>query len=260
MIGEMTKVCCTMTSALALSVLVAGCGDRTAPPGPDPAALLAADVAAGRAIYDNNGCANCHGTDGSGRGPNAAYMDPPPRDYRDPEAYKVGIDVDAVAESIAAGFSEDGGAMPAFSHLTAEQLRQLASFVVSLQRPESPLVDVVDAWVAETPPGTNVTAGYMTLVSSAELSDALIQVEAKGARTRVHATRDQDGVTAMESLDRVEFDDGGRVELTPGGLHLMLNGLRAPLVAGDVVEMTLYFESRTARRVSVPVLPRGPVN
>ncbi len=245
------------TTGIAVSIFVAGCADSTELPGPDPTALLAADIAAGRGIYDNNGCANCHGSDGSGRGPNAAYMNPPPRDYRDPGAYKAGIGVDAVAVSIASGFSEDGAAMPAFSHLTPEQLQQLASFVVSLQRPESERVDVEDAWVAETPPGATVTAGYMTLVTDPEEPDALIQVEAKGARARVHATREEGGSTAMEPVERLEPDAEGRLQLAPGGFHLMLNGLKGPLVAGDVVEMTLYFESNTARRLSVPVRPRG---
>jgi len=249
-----------MIWGIAGSIFLVGCGDSFEEPAADPAALLAADVEAGRRIYDSNGCANCHGSDGSGRGPNAAYMNPPPRDYRDPGAYKAGISVDAVAQSIATGFSEDGAAMPAFAHLTAEQLRQLASFVVSLQRPESELVEVEGAWVAETPPATDVTAGYMTLVHDAAPPDALVQVEAKGARARVHATRQRDGSTSMEPLERLELDVGAVVELAPGGLHLMLSGLRSPLVAGDFVELTLYFESHTARRLSVPVRRRGADN
>lgn len=250
---------------LAGSIFVMGCADSRHEPAADSGAAaapsLAADIEAGRTIYDNNGCANCHGSDGSGRGPNAAYMDPPPRDYRDPGAYKAGITVDAVAQSIANGFTEGGAAMPAFAHLTAEQLRQLSSFVVSLQRPESDDVAVEGAWVAETPPATEVTAGYMTLVQEEGAgADALVQVEAKGARTRLHATRVQDGSTSMEPLERLELGAGTAVQLTPGGTHLMLSGLRSPLVAGDVVEMTLYFESGTARRLSVPVRRRGAEN
>lgn len=249
-----------MMWGLPLSLLLVGCGESAEQPGVDPVAVLAADVEAGRRIYDNNGCANCHGSDGSGRGPNAAYMNPPPRDYRDPRAYKAGITVDAVARSIATGFSEGGAAMPAFSHLTAEQLRQLASLVVSLQRPESESVRIEDAWVAETLPETDVTAAYMTLFQDAAEPDVLVEVEAKGARARVHATRAQDSMTSMEPVERVELDAGGIVELAFGGLHLMLSGLRSPLVAGDVVEMTLFFESRTARRLSVPVRRRGAKN
>ena len=250
----------TTTLGLAVSLLLTGCGESTERPGIDPDAALLADIDAGRRLYDDNGCANCHGSDGSGRGPNAAYMNPPPRDYRDPEAYKAGITVDAVTQSIATGFSEGGAAMPAFSHLTAEQLRQLASLVVSLQRPESESVRIEDAWVAETSPETDVTSAYMTLVHDAAEPDVLVAVEAKGARARVHATRAQDGMTSMEPLERVELDAGGIVELVPGGLHFMLSGLRSPLVAGDVVEMTLFFESRTARRLSVPARRPGTDN
>ena len=245
-----------MTWGIIVSILAVRCGGSIEQPGAAPGVLLAADVDAGRRIYDNNGCANCHGPDGSGRGPNAPYMNPPPRDYRDPESYKAGITVDAVAESIAIGFSEDGAAMPAFAHLNAEQLRQLATLVVSLQRPESKFIRVEDAWVAETPSGTNVTAAYMTLVHDAPESDALVEVEVKGARVRVHETRDQDGLTSMQPLERVELGPVAIVELAPGGLHIMLSGLRSPLIDGDMVEMVLYFESRTARRLNVPVRRR----
>ncbi len=248
------------TWGLAVAIFAAGCGESVESPGTDPDVLLAADVDAGRRIYDDNGCANCHGSDGSGRGPNAAYMSPPPRDYRDPAAYKVGITVDAVAESIAAGFSEGGAAMPAFAHLTAEQLRQLATLVVSLQRPESETVRVEDAWVAETPPATDVTAAYMTLGHDASEPDALVGVEAKGARVRVHETGGQNGSTSMQPLDRVVLDPGELVEFAPGGLHLMLTGLRSAVTAGDTIELTLFFESRTARRLNVPVRRRNADN
>ena len=78
--------------------------------------------------------------------------------------------------------------MPAFSHLTAEQLRQLASLVVSLQRPESESVRIEDAWVAETSPETDVTSAYMTLVTT--------------RRSRMSSSRSRPRVRARECMLR----------------------------------------------------------
>ena len=48
--------------------------------------------------------------------------------------------------------------------------------------------------------------------------------------------------------------DDGRLEIRPGSdLHVMLMGLRAPLVAGSAVELTLRFER------GGPVVVRAPI-
>jgi mono/diheme cytochrome c family protein len=47
-----------------------------------PGQLLAGDVAAGRALYQQY-CSMCHGPQGKGNGPAATAMNPKPRDHTD---------------------------------------------------------------------------------------------------------------------------------------------------------------------------------
>ena len=47
-----------------------------------PSRLLAGDIAAGRALYQQY-CSTCHGPQGKGDGPAAAVMNPKPRDHTD---------------------------------------------------------------------------------------------------------------------------------------------------------------------------------
>lgn len=47
-----------------------------------PGVLLAGDVTAGRAIYQQY-CSTCHGPQGKGNGPAAAAMNPKPRNHTD---------------------------------------------------------------------------------------------------------------------------------------------------------------------------------
>jgi len=79
-----------------------------------------------------NGCGVCHGRDGSGKGPLAHTIEPPPRDYRDPSAYKQGTSVDAIADTIAVGIGASSK-MPQYPHLSAEERTLIAQYIVSLQ-------------------------------------------------------------------------------------------------------------------------------
>lgn len=86
----------------------------------------------GRALYAENGCANCHGTGGHGDGPVGKTLDPRPRDFRDATAFKRGTDVASIATAIAEGV-RGGGKMPRFEHLSQAERRSLALFVMSLR-------------------------------------------------------------------------------------------------------------------------------
>jgi mono/diheme cytochrome c family protein len=87
----------------------------------------------GRTLYQTNGCISCHGPDGHGDGPVGKTLTPVPRDFRDAGAFKNGTDVAAIARTLAAGLSVNGGRMPQFSHLTDAERRSLARFVMSLR-------------------------------------------------------------------------------------------------------------------------------
>jgi high-affinity iron transporter len=87
----------------------------------------------GRALYQANGCASCHGPNGHGDGPVGKTLTPMPRDFRDAAAFKNGRNVAAIASTLAAGLSRDGAKMPQFSHLTEAERDSIALFVLSAQ-------------------------------------------------------------------------------------------------------------------------------
>jgi len=87
----------------------------------------------GRLLYATNGCAACHGQSGKGDGPIAKTLTPPPRDFRDGDAFKNGGDVASVSRTIATGFTRDGGQMQAYGHLTESERQRLAEYVISLR-------------------------------------------------------------------------------------------------------------------------------
>jgi copper(I)-binding protein len=100
-------------------------------------------------------------------------------------------------------------------------------------------------------------AAYMVIRNRGSEPDRLL-----GARTgeaqaaELHGTTvDAEGVARMRPAEAVEIPPGGEAKLAPGGLHLMLVGLKRPLVEGTSFPMTLVFER--AGEVEVEVMVEG---
>ena len=115
-------------------------------------------------------------------------------------------------------------------------------------------LEVRDAWARATPPGAGVAAVYLTIVGG-DAADRLVAAKTdRAAMTQVHAVTESDGMARMREAGGVDVPPGTSVMLAPGGLHLMLMNLAAPLVAGQRFIVTLTFERSGTRDVAVAVL------
>lgn len=101
-------------------------------------------VSQGRTLYQENGCASCHGPDGHGDGPLAPNLPAKPIDFRDVSLFKRGSSEDAIAETLEEGISRVHTIpalhhthhellMPKFDHLTKTERRSIARYVISLR-------------------------------------------------------------------------------------------------------------------------------
>lgn len=93
-----------------------------------------------------------------------------------------------------------------------------------------------------TPNGRDVTGCYLTLTSA--MDDRLVSIASPEAeRGEIHEMKTEGGVMRMRELpDGLPLPAGQTVPLRPGGDHIMLFGLKRPLVAGDAIRLTLTFE------------------
>lgn len=97
-----------------------------------------------------------------------------------------------------------------------------------------------NVWVRAMPPFQPNSAGYLTLINRGESAVAIVGASSNVAESvELHVTREVDGLMRMEKLQGLAVAPGERVELTPGGKHLMLFGLAFRLVPGDDVEICL---------------------
>jgi copper(I)-binding protein len=116
----------------------------------------------------------------------------------------------------------------------------MTSLLVALLLAATP-VKIEDPWTRATPPGAKVAAGYMKITSGA--ADRLIGAASPAAaRVELHVTTKQGDVMRMREVKAYDIPAGGSFALEPGGAHLMLVDLKAPLKEGARVPMTLRFE------------------
>jgi copper(I)-binding protein len=115
------------------------------------------------------------------------------------------------------------------------------------------LVRVDAPWARATILASRPCAAYLTLTSAG--GDRLVAVETPVAdQVMLHATDSTEGVSRMSHLETLELPPGQAVTLAPGGMHLMLMGLREKLVEGESLPLKLRFEAAGEMSVEVPIL------
>jgi periplasmic copper chaperone A len=117
------------------------------------------------------------------------------------------------------------------------------------------LIKITDSWVREVPPVSSVTAVYMVIENAGDTDDKLVDVKSEASKSaEVHSTKvDENYVATMEKIDALPIASGERLELKPGGSHIMLRGLKKPLKVGDKVDLDLIFEKSGVIRVEADV-------
>ncbi|BCZ87876.1 copper chaperone PCu(A)C [Thermus thermophilus] len=113
-------------------------------------------------------------------------------------------------------------------------------------------------WVRLVPPVVKDTAAYLTLENRGKLPLRLVGAETDVAeRVSFHQDyREHRGgqvVLGMRPLPYLDIPPGGRVEFRPGKYHLMLEGLKRPLKAGEKVALVLRFQDGSRLKVILPV-------
>ena len=101
---------------------------------------------------------------------------------------------------------------------------------------------VENAWSRATPPGAKIGVGYMILRNASGTADRLVAASSPAAaRVETHVTIREGDISRMRPVEGYDIPANGTFELKPGGAHLMLMNLKAPLKEGDKVPLTLRF-------------------
>jgi copper(I)-binding protein len=94
----------------------------------------------------------------------------------------------------------------------------------------------------------------MTIRNASKTADKLLSVTSPAAeKVETHVTVKDGDIFRMREVKGYDVPAGGAFELKPGGAHLMLVNVRAPLKEGDKVPLTLRFERAGEVKIELKV-------
>ena len=118
-------------------------------------------------------------------------------------------------------------------------------------------VAVHDAWARATA-GNGVTGAAYLSVTGGDAPDQLVGVSAPvAAKAEVHESVTDNGIMKMRAAPSVAVPARTTVTFMPGGYHVMLMGLKQPLVAGQSFPLTVSFAHAPPVTVEVKVQALG---
>ena len=113
-------------------------------------------------------------------------------------------------------------------------------------------VSVSGAWARGTVEGQRATGAFMQLRSAD--GAALVGAESPVAGVvEIHEMRMEGNVMRMRAVPKLELPAGQAVDLKPGGYHIMLMNLKAPLRKGESVPIKLKFQGQDGKPQEVEV-------
>ncbi len=116
---------------------------------------------------------------------------------------------------------------------------------------------VKDAWVRGTVAQQQATGAFMQITSAS--GGKLVSVSSPAAGVvEIHEMKMEGSTMKMRALPAgLDLPAGTTVELKPGAYHVMLLDLKAPLKAGDTVDLQLVVQGKDGKQETLAV--KAPV-
>ena len=131
----------------------------------------------------------------------------------------------------------------------------LMALVASAVMAQTPTLTVLDAWIRQVP-GSDVAAAYLTLRNPTAKPITVMSIESSVAEhVMIHETKTVGGQSQMRPHEQLVIAPGETVKFEPGGLHVMLMGVKQPAVVGKSIPLVLVLADGTKVQVAAIVRP-----
>lgn len=98
------------------------------------------------------------------------------------------------------------------------------------------------------------SAAYMTVTNRGTVAHTITSASGDAAQAiELHNHVEEGGMMRMRKIEGIEIPAGATVQLQPGGLHIMLIGLKQNLQDGASVHLDLSFEDGSKQMLMAPV-------
>ena len=116
-------------------------------------------------------------------------------------------------------------------------------------------IAVQDPYVRLAPPNAPATGAFMVIKNNGDKDVKVVKADNTATKvTELHTHLNEGGVMKMRPVPAIEVKAKGEAVLKPGGLHIMLIDLKAPMKEGDMVPITLTFDDGSSKRVDAKVV------
>lgn len=103
-------------------------------------------------------------------------------------------------------------------------------------------ITVEHPWARPTMGEMRTSAAYMELTNIGKQPEVLLSISTPIAEhASLHSTVVRDDISRMIAIDNLSLPTKEKVSFVPGGLHIMLMGIKKPLQKGDSFPLTLHF-------------------
>ena len=143
------------------------------------------------------------------------------------------------------------GVFKSFSALTLPLIILTMAHAQS-RGPEGVKVRIEGAWARRAPmmeggsgsmAGSGNGAVYATIINSGSVPDDLVAASSDAAgAVELHESYEESGMMKMRPVSKLGVPPGRKLEMKPGGYHIMLLNLKRDLKTGQVINLMLVFE------------------
>ena len=131
----------------------------------------------------------------------------------------------------------------------------LMAFAASIQAQEAKVgsIKIENAYVRATAPGQPAAGAFMKIDNSGAADQLLSASSPAAGEVQLHQMSMEGNVMKMGQVKDIAVPANGSVDLKPGGYHIMLMNIKAPLKAGETVPVKLKFAKAGEVEVKLPV-------
>lgn len=116
-------------------------------------------------------------------------------------------------------------------------------------------LEFTDAFVRGLPPGQKNTAAFFTVANAGARAWTITRVTSDAAdRVEMHRHEHNNGMMRMREVDTLTIEAQSSLQFAPGGLHLMLIGLKQALREGDRVTLQFINDAGESATTEFPVI------
>lgn len=123
-------------------------------------------------------------------------------------------------------------------------------------------IHIDQVWARATPGNAKTGAIYLTITNTGTTPDTLEGAASTpaAAHADLHEMKMENGVMEMRPVPSLTIAPGKSVVLAPGGYHVMLTGIKAPLKEGQTVPLTLTFAHAGPQQVTASIAKVGAMH